>query len=445
MNQSAKGYSPLQLVLIGGAITTTTTVSVFGSAWTRCVLAAFEDSPKALVDQVWQLVNREYVDGSFNQQDWLATRQSLLSKEYSSNEQAYVAIREALQKLGDPYTRFMDPQQYQSLARQTSGEVSGIGIRMEVNQQTRSLTVVEAIANSPAFKAGIKAGDEILAIDGQTTDKMGVEKASELIRGQVGAPISLRLGRIGRGAFDLQLRRATIEVPTVHYTLQQEGNRRIGYIRLREFGGHTSDQMRRAIRDLNSQNADAFVLDLRGNPGGLLNSSIEIARMWLDNGGIVRTVNRAGGSELTQANRTALTRRPLAILVDGNSASASEILTGALKDNNRAVVIGSQTFGKAMVQSVHELVDGSGLAVTIAHYYTPKGTDINKKGIVPDIKINLTAAQERQLASNPDLFGTRNDPQYARAIAALSGDNFAQPPAPQTNQPVGSSMRNLKF
>ena len=131
--------------------------------------------------------------------------------------------------------------------------------------------------------------------------------------------------------------------------------------------------------------------------------------------------------------------------MDGNSASASELLTGALKDNNRAVVIGSQTFGKAMVQSVHELVDGSGLAVTIAHYYTPTGTDINKKGIVPDIKINLTAAQERQLASNPDLVGTRNDPQYAGAIAALSGDNFAQPPAPQPNQPVRSSIRDLKF
>ncbi|MBE9197698.1 MULTISPECIES: carboxyl-terminal processing protease CtpB [unclassified Nodularia (in: cyanobacteria)] len=445
MNQSAKRYSPLQVVLIGGAIATTATVSVFGSAWTRCVLAALQDSPKTLVDQVWQLVNREYVDGSFNQQDWLATRQSLLSKEYASNEQAYVAIREALQKLGDPYTRFMDPKQYQTLTSQTSGEVSGIGIRMEMNEQTKRLTVVEAIENSPALKGGIKAGDEILAIDGKSTQKMAVEEASALIRGKVGTPITLQLGRTGRSSFDLRLTRATIEVPTVLYTLKQEGNRRVGYIRLREFSGHASDQMRRAIRDLNTQQADAFVLDLRGNPGGLLNSSIEIARMWLDNGSIVRTVNRTGGSEVTNANRTALTQRPLAILVDGNSASASEILTGALKDNNRAVVIGSNTFGKALVQSVHELADGSGLAVTIAHYYTPDGTDINKKGIVPDIKLDLTAAQERQLATNPNLVGTRNDPQYARAIAALSSRNFAQPPASQTNQPVSAGARDLKF
>lgn len=445
MNQSAKSYSPLQVALIGGAIATTATMSVFGSAWTRCVLAALQDSPKALVDQVWQLVNREYVDGNFNQQDWIATRQSLLSKEYSSNEQAYVAIREALQTLGDPYTRFMDPKQYESLTSQTSGEVSGIGIRMEINDKTQRLTVLEAIENSPALKAGIKAGDEILAIDGKPTAQMKVDDASQLIRGKAGTPITLRLGRTGQTAFDMKLTRATIEVPTVRYTLQQEGNRRVGYISLREFSGHASDQMRRAIRDLNSQNVDAFVLDLRGNPGGLLNASIEISRMWLDDGGIVRTVNRAGGSEVTRANRTALTQKPLAVLVDGNSASASEILTGALQDNNRAVVIGSQTFGKAMVQSVHELVDGSGLAVTIAHYYTPKGTDINKKGIVPDIKLELTAAQERQLASNPKLLGTQNDPQYTRAIAALSSKNFAQPPISPTNQPLSAGARELKF
>ena len=174
MNQSAKSYSPLQVALIGGAIATTATMSVFGPAWTRAVRAslALQDSPKVIVDQVWQLVNHEYVDGKFNQQNWQATRQSLLSKDYSSREEAYAAIREALQKLGDPYTRFMDPKQFEALTSQTSGEVSGIGIRMEVNEKTQRLTVVEAIENSPALKAGIKAGDEILAIDGKPTLKM---------------------------------------------------------------------------------------------------------------------------------------------------------------------------------------------------------------------------------------------------------------------------------
>jgi carboxyl-terminal processing protease len=202
--------------------------------------------------------------------------------------------------------------------------------------------------------------------------------------------------------------------------------------------------MRVAIRTLKDQKVDAYVLDLRGNPGGLLNASIEIARMWLDDGHIVKTVDRKGSSSQTQANRTAITKLPLAVLVDGNSASASEILTGALKDNKRAVVVGSQTFGKALVQSVHELNDGSGLAVTIAHYYTPNGTDINHKGIAPDIKLDLTQTQERQLASNPNLIGTNSDPQYTRAIVVLSGGKLATDTS-QDPQSISISAKDLEF
>ncbi|OKH12837.1 peptidase S41 [Fischerella major NIES-592] len=438
MKQSAKRYSPLQVALIGGAIATTATVSAFGLGWCRSVRAALQDSPKQVVDQVWQLVNREYVDGSFNRQNWLTIRQSLLSRNYSSREEAYTAIREALQKLEDPYTRFMDPKQFEALTNQTSGEVSGIGIRMEVNENSKRLVVVEALENSPAIKAGIKPGDEIVAIDGKPTRQMKIEDASKLIRGRAGTMVTLRLERDGRSAFDLKLTRATIEVPTVRYALKQEGRRRVGYIRLREFNAHAADQMRRAIRDLNGKQVDGFVLDLRGNPGGLLQASIEIARMWIDNGPIVRTVDRRGGSDESKANHTALTNRPLVVLVDNNSASASEILTGALKDNKRAIVVGSQTFGKALVQSVHELGDGSGVAITIAHYYTPKGTDINHKGITPDIKLDLTEEQQRQLASNPDLLGTNKDPQYTRALNILSNNQFAQPLQNQTTQKANS-------
>ncbi len=438
MKQSAKRYSPLQVALIGGAIATTATVSVFGPGWCRSVRAALQDSPKQVVDQVWQLVNREYVDGSFNRQNWLTIRQSLLSRNYSSREEAYTAIREVLQKLGDPYTRFMDPKQFEVLTNQTSGEVSGIGIRMEVNENSKRLVVVEALENSPAIKAGIKPGDEIVAIDGKPTRQMKIEDASKLIRGRAGTMVTLRLEREGHSAFDLKLTRATIEVPTVRYALKQEGRRRVGYIRLREFNAHAADQMRRAIRDLNGKQVDGFVLDLRGNPGGLLQASIEIARMWIDNGPIVRTVDRRGGSDESKANHTALTNRPLVVLVDNNSASASEILTGALKDNKRAIVVGSQTFGKALVQSVHELGDGSGVAITIAHYYTPKGTDINHKGITPDIKLDLTEEQQRQLASNPDLLGTNKDPQYTRALNILSNNQFAQPLQNQTTQKANS-------
>lgn len=438
MLQFSRRFSLLQVAFFGGVLATTATLSLFGPVWCSSVRAALKDSPKAMVDEVWQFVNREYVDGTFNHVDWQATRQSLLSKNYTSREQAYSAVRETLAKLGDPYTRFLDPKQYQALTDQTSGEMSGVGIRMELNQKTHRLTVVEALEKSPALKAGIKAGDQILAIDGKPAQGLKVEDASKLIRGKAGTPISLRIGRQGQRDFEVKLTRAQLELSTVSYNLKQENSRRIGYIRLEEFSANAPAQMRRAIQALNRQQVDGFVLDLRGDPGGLLDASIEIDRMWQENGAIVRTTDRKGDSEQLKADRTALTKRPLVVLVDGNSASASEILTGALKDNHRAVVVGSQTFGKALVQSVHSLSDGSGLAVTIAHYYTPNGTDINHKGIAPDIRIDLTDAQQRQLAANPALIATQSDPQYARAIAVLATNSFAQSPPNQPLKPVSS-------
>ena len=279
--------------------------------------------------------------------------------------------------------------------------------------------VIEPVANSPASEAGITAGDRILAIDGQSTRGMTVEQASKLIQGEVGLPITLRVERNGQDPFDLSLKRARIELSNVNYGLRQEANARIGYIRLTEFSGHAPDQVRNAVKDLLKQNVEGFVLDLRGNPGGLLQASIEISRFWIDRGSIVQTVDRTGDSEEITANQTALTELPLAVLVDGGSASSSEILTGALMDNRRAVIVGSQTFGKALVQSVHPLSDGSGLAVTIAHYYTPGGTDISHLGITPNIEINLTEQQRQRLVGNQMLIGTDRDPQYSQAVNAL--------------------------
>jgi len=265
-----------------------------------------------------------------------------------------------------------------------------------------------------------------LAIDGKSSLGLTLEDASKLIRGKAGTSVVLQIARSGQSNFNVKIARANIEVPKVSYTLKQENSKRVGYIRLAEFSAAAPQQMRRAIKNLTQKQVDGFVLDLRGNPGGVLGSSVEIARMWLQNGGIVQTVDRAGGREEIKANKTALTQKPLVVLVDGNSASASEILSGALKDNKRAVLVGTKTFGKGLVQQVNELSDGSALAVTIEHYYTPNGTDIHHKGIQPDVQIDLTQAQLRYLATNPASIGTRSDPQYARAIAVLSGRNFAK-------------------
>ncbi len=411
--------SRLQAALFGGAIATTATLTLLVPGFNGSVSAALKDSPKAVLDEAWQIVNREYVDGTFNRTNWLELRQQLLGRNYSSREQAYTALRGALEKLEDPYTRFMDPQQFESLTNQTSGELSGVGMRLEIQEKTKVLTVLEPIENSPAVKAGIKSGDQLLAIDGKPTFGMTIEEASGLIRGAVGTEVKLRLMRDGGKELNLKITRARIELPAVRYGLNQEGSRKIGYIRLSEFSSHAADQMRKAIEDLKAQKAQGFVLDLRGNPGGLLQASIEISRMWMNSGAIVKTVDRNGKSDQETTDQTAITDLPLAVLVDGNSASSSEILTGALQDNKRATVIGTQTFGKALVQSVHQLSDGSGLAVTIAHYYTPRGTDISHKGIKPDIALELTESGRKKLSADPKLIGTQADPQYSRAVRVL--------------------------
>ncbi|HEY9865371.1 MAG TPA: carboxyl-terminal processing protease CtpB [Candidatus Obscuribacterales bacterium] len=419
MNQNVKGFSVLRQALFTGAIAAVTAFVM--PAWSSSISTPLKDSPKAVLDEAWQIVFREFVDGEFNKVNWQAQREELLSKNYTSREEAYTALRKALEKLQDPYTRFMDPKQYEALTNQTAGELSGVGMQLTLDETTKAITVVEPIKNSPALKAGILPGDRVLSIDGVSTTGMTVEQAANKIRGSVGTNVSLRIGREGEKEFDLTLTRARIELETVTYRVNNEGNRKIGYIQLREFNSHAAEQMQEAIEALTKENVQAFVLDLRGNPGGLLRTSIDIARMWMDTGAIVSTVDRNGKSQEIRTNRTAMTKLPVVVLVDGNSASASEILAGALKDNQRGVVMGTQTFGKALVQSVFALSDGSGLAVTIAHYYTPNGTDISQKGVTPDVKIDISDEQKKQLATDPKLIGTAQDPFYAKAISILAG------------------------
>lgn len=384
------------------------------------VPASSQINPKTVLDEAWQIVDRNYVDPRFNQVNWQKVRQTLLSQNYSSREAAYTALRNALKQLNDPYTRFLDPKEFQALnSDEINGELTGVGLQLQAAPQNNGFRVMKTIANSPASRAGIQSGDILLAVDGQPTQEQSIDQVTSKIRGTENTPVQLQFSR-SQQPYTLTVTRQRIQLSLVNAALRTQGNQRIGYIRLDEFSGHAAEQMQQAIADLTRQGADRFVLDLRGNPGGLVDEETQIARMWLDQGKIVRIVDRTGAGEEVEANHTAMTDRPLAVLVDGGSASASEILTGALKDNHRAVVVGTQTFGKALVQSVNPLSDGSGINVTIAHYYTPAGLDINHRGITPNIVSPLTKPQQQELSTHPEELGTTQDPQYQRAVSALN-------------------------
>jgi carboxyl-terminal processing protease len=383
--------------------------------------AFFQESPKELIDEVWQLIDRTYVDATFNQVDWQSIRQEYLGRSYQSREDAYGAIREMIEQLNDPYTRFMDPGEFRDMQIDTSGELTGVGIQLSQDEETNELIVVSPIEDTPAFNAGILAQDVIIRIDDRSTEGMDVNEAVSLIRGPIGSEVTLTIRRNDEElVFPLQ--RDRIEIHPVRFSVQSTPQGPIGYVRLTQFSANASDEMREAIEALEAENVSGYVLDLRSNPGGLLYSSIEIARMWIDEGTIVSTVDRQGISDREIANGTALTDRPLVVLVDGGSASASEILSGALQDNDRAVLVGTQTFGKGLVQSVRGLGDGSGVAITVAKYLTPSGRDINRAGIAPDIVLELTEDQRETLALDRTLIGTDADPQYARALEILLGD-----------------------
>ena len=406
-------------LVLGATAVTLSTIAVAGLGIHSQGQALFKESPKEIVDEVWQIIYRQYVDGTFNQVDWQAVRNEYLNKSYTDKQQAYKSIREMLKKLDDPYTRFMDPEEFKNMQVDTSGELTGVGITIGLDDETKKLTVIAPLEDTPAFKAGVLAKDVITKIDGKSTEGMDTSEAVTLIRGEPGSNVKLTISRNGKEK-DFLITRAKIEIHPVDFSQKQTPAGNVGYIRLKQFSANASKEMRDAITELEKKNVDGYVLDLRNNPGGLLFSSIEIARMWLKDGTIVSTIDRKGVVEKEAANGRSLTEKPLVVLVDKGSASASEILSGALQDNKRAVLVGSKTFGKGLVQSVRPLDDGSGVAVTIAKYHTPSGADINKAGIKPDIKVELSDEQRQNLwLKQRDRLATLQDPQFAKAIEEL--------------------------
>ncbi len=367
------------------------------------------NSYKEVIDHVWQIVYRDFLDssGKFQKSNWISLRKEVLSKTYSDSNEAYDAIRDMLSNLDDSYTRFLEPKEFNQMRIDTSGELTGVGIQIVKDKESDDLIIISPIEGTPAFDAGIKARDKILSIDNISTEGMNIEDAVKLIRGKRGTKVKLEILRGSKSFFKI-LSREKIEIKSVSSKVNQTKNGLlIGYVRIKQFNANASKETRDAIKDLETKKVAGYVLDLRSNPGGLLESSIDISRHFINKGVIVSTVSKDGLKETKKGNGQALTKKPLVVLVNEGSASASEIVSGAIKDNKRGKLVGKKTFGKGLVQSMRTLVDGSGLTVTVAKYLTPNGTDINKSGIIPDIevKMNINPILQREI-------GTRKDKQY---------------------------------
>lgn len=421
-SMSQLGFRRIALVALAGAGSLSAVV-VLGSDLLlgSSTAAIISDSPKEVMDEAWQVVYRDYLDttGKYTEDRWKILRRDVLNKSYGNKKDAYEAIRGMLATLDDPYTRFLDPREFKEMQIDTSGELSGVGIQLSLDKDTKELIVVSPIDGSPASRADVKPKDVITQINGKSTKGMSTEDAVKLIRGPVGTKVSIQLRRNKTQLVSVDLIRDRIEIHAVDSRLNTtpDGSK-VGYIRLKQFNANATKDMRAAIRELENKGAQGYVLDLRSNPGGLLMASIEIARQWLDDGVIVSTKTRDGVQDVKRASGKALTKAPMVVLVNEGSASASEILSGALQDNNRAILVGQKTFGKGLVQSVRGLSDGSGMTVTIAKYLTPSGRDIHKSGIQPNIIAKLTDDDAKNLKF--DQLGTKSDPQYKVAETALS-------------------------
>ncbi len=369
MDLQTQGMNTVNVV---GKSTNVTTVD-FGSFW-----------------QVWDKLLKNY-DGKFDYQKMI-----------------YGAIDGMVRSLGDPYTVFMTPDETKSFNEELEGSVKGIGA--EVGTKDNRVVIVAPIADSPADKAGIRANDIILAIDGTDTTGMDLGTAVSKIRGEVGTKVKLEIQR-GDSKLNFEITRAQVNTKSVKWDVR-EGN--IGYIEITRFDNNTAVLIRQATADLKNKSVKGIILDVRNNPGGYLDAAIDVSSEFVKSGIVVseKTTEKSGKEQKYFASgkgKLTDTAIPMAVLTNGGSASASEIVAGAIKDNDRGILIGEKTFGKGSVQTVDTLSNGASIRITVAHWFTPKGKNISKEGISPDIEVKLTEDDAK----------ADKDPQLDKAIEYL--------------------------
>lgn len=297
------------------------------------------------------------------------------------------AVKGAVAALGDPYSEYMDARVYKEFVIGTKGTFGGIGIVLGVSD--KQLTIIAPIEGTPADEAGLASGDRVLKIDGQETKEMALDEAVGMIRGREGTQVTLTIGR-GAEKTDYTITRATIQVKSVSGKMLEDG---IGYVRLSVFNETTSSDLATKLKELEEQGLRAVILDLRNNPGGLLDEGVKVAGTFVPQGPVVSVVGK-DGSRNTAYSQLAAPRWPLVVLVNGGSASASEIVAGAIQDTGVGTLVGTKTFGKGSVQTVFAQGDGSAVKLTIAKYLTPKDRSINGTGLEPDVAVEAAGSKE---------------------------------------------------
>lgn len=342
--------------------------------------------PTKLYDKVWKIIKSDYVDQHYNYQDWDIWRHRY--DEYlKTREDATVAIATMVASLGDRYTRFLDRKAFEEEKESIEAELTGVGIQIGLDKSGR-VVIIAPIEGTPGANADLRPNDLIVEIDGKNTSGLSIEEAAKMIRGPVDTQVTLTIKRED-DKFEKTITRAVIPIKAIPDGQAKIIFDDIGYVRLSTFiSKDTVQELLTAMDDLDPK-AKGYIIDLRNNPGGLLNNAMVISDMFLNDGIIVSTVNKNGYVSSFNSRKIVSTEKPIVLLVNSNSASASEIFSGALRDNARAAIVGTTTFGKGLVQAINKLGDGSGVNVTIAKYLTPNKTDINKKGIEPDHEVKL--------------------------------------------------------
>ena len=336
--------------------------------------------PQRFFDKTWKVISKDYYEPTLNHQDWSRWRVRYQGK-IKTQEDARVAIDTMIASLDEPYTRFLTSKDFDDLTTSITSKIYGIGVNIYSN--SGRIEIFNVIPSTPADFAQLKQGDIITAVDGKEIHGMNVSEVAALVRGPENSVVELTILRDG-DKLTKKIKRKEIKIKNVKSSVLDD---HIGYIQIISFMGETTpNEFIEALN--NTKDTDSIIIDLRGNTGGLLDNAVFIANMFIPKGEIVEIIYRNGAKKILSANPGKdLITKPVVVLVNSASASASEILSGALKDSHKATLVGKKTFGKGLVQKVVPLPNRTGLNVTIARYLTPNGTDIHKLGIKPDIEI----------------------------------------------------------